>query len=86
MRSEVTESSTITVIVAQYDSDSVINRHPTHATADWSGDMVWMLIYFSLGVWSSILLMWAPRAAKSAGAMQGAYVSMQPEETSEDQL
>lgn len=74
------------MIVAQYDSDSVINRHPTHATADWSGDMVWMLIYFSLGVWSSILLMWAPRAAKSAGAMQGAYVSMQPEETSEDQL
>merc|ERR1712006_59803 len=46
--------------------DSAVTRNVTRKTEDWSADMLWMIIYFTVAVWSSILLMWAPRAAKEA--------------------
>jgi len=41
--------------------DAAVTRHPTHNLADWKADMLWMTLYFSVGVWSGIALMKAPR-------------------------
>jgi hypothetical protein len=40
--------------------DAAIRRVPTHETADWSEDMVWMLVYFSVAAWSGIVMMSPP--------------------------
>jgi len=76
--------------------DSAVTRNMTHNTSDWSGDMTWMIIYFSVGVWSSILLMWAPKADLSVTHTrlvrnnnkleEGSYIIMDPKETSLDQV
>lgn len=45
--------------------DSITTRNVARETSDWSGDMVWMVAYFSIGAWSSIILMFAPRVEKN---------------------
>ena len=40
--------------------DAATRRIVTHDTDDWSGDMTWMLVYFSIAAWSGILLMRPP--------------------------
>ena len=41
--------------------DAAERRIVTHNLTDWSGDMGWMTAYFSVGAWTGILLMFAPR-------------------------
>ena len=40
--------------------DAAITRHETHKTEDWSHDMTWMLVYFSVAAWSGIMMMSPP--------------------------
>ena len=40
--------------------DAAITRHETHKTEDWSSDMTWMLVYFSVAAWSGIMMMSPP--------------------------
>jgi hypothetical protein len=40
--------------------DAATRRVVTQAWADWSGEMIWMSLYFSVGVWVSISLIHAP--------------------------
>lgn len=42
-------------------SDAALTRNVTHKLADWGPYLLWMTAYFTLGVWSSIGLAWAPR-------------------------
>lgn len=37
------------------------HRVPTRDWKDWESEWLWMSLYFSCAVWSSILLLWAPR-------------------------
>eukprot|EP00756_Hemistasia_phaeocysticola_P040479 Hpha_TRINITY_DN16866_c2_g1::TRINITY_DN16866_c2_g1_i1::g.150393::m.150393 len=46
--------------------DAATRRIETHRLADWQQDMFWMTMYFSIGAWSGILLMWAPKVGKAA--------------------
>ena len=41
--------------------DAAVRCVPTRRYKDWSQDMGWMTAYFSVGVWSSLLMMYAPR-------------------------
>ena len=41
--------------------DASVRRIQTHAYDDWYQDMTWMVLYFSLGAWSGLLLMDGPR-------------------------
>ena len=41
--------------------DAATTRVPTHALEDWREDMFWMTAYFSVGAWTGILMMYAPR-------------------------
>eukprot|EP00039_Didymoeca_costata_P004689 m.75551 g.75551 ORF g.75551 m.75551 type:complete len:336 (+) comp12507_c0_seq1:116-1123(+) len=36
-------------------------RIQTHRLEDWNQDMLWMTLYFSLGAWSALILMFAPK-------------------------
>ena len=42
--------------------DAATERNASHAWSDWGPRLLWMSVYFSLGVWSSIALVNAPRA------------------------
>lgn len=44
--------------------DAMTRRVETHAWSKWQSEWLWMTIYFSLAVWSSILMLWAPRVKK----------------------
>lgn len=52
--------------------DAATTRHPTSNLEDWKGDLFWRTAYFSLCVWSSILLMNGPRVT-SAQSKKGQY-------------
>ena len=41
--------------------DAAKRRIFTHNFNDWSGDMMWMVLYFFLGALAAILLMYAPK-------------------------
>lgn len=41
--------------------DALVTRNPTQNWAKWKGDCLWMSVYFSVAVWSSILLMYSPQ-------------------------
>eukprot|EP01062_Namystynia_karyoxenos_P066686 TRINITY_DN60610_c0_g1_i1.p1 TRINITY_DN60610_c0_g1~~TRINITY_DN60610_c0_g1_i1.p1 ORF type:complete len:329 (+),score=135.72 TRINITY_DN60610_c0_g1_i1:78-989(+) len=41
--------------------DAAMRRIPTHDYNDWKADLPWMTMYFSIGAWSGILMMFAPR-------------------------
>ena len=43
--------------------DAAVRRVPTQATADWSADMAWMVLYFSVGAWSGVMMMNPPTVA-----------------------
>ena len=45
--------------------DAAVRRVPTRKYDDWSQDMAWMTAYFTIGVWSSLLMMYAPRIVSS---------------------
>jgi hypothetical protein len=45
--------------------DATYRRVPTHKTLDWSGDMTWMLVYFSVACWSGIGMMSPPNVVPS---------------------
>lgn len=45
--------------------DAAVRRVPTRQYDDWSQDMAWMTAYFTIGVWSSLLMMYAPRIVSS---------------------
>ena len=45
--------------------DAAVRRVPTRQYEDWSQDMGWMTAYFTIGVWSSLLMMYAPRIVSS---------------------
>lgn len=44
--------------------DAAVHRIPTSEWSAWRDDWFWMSFYFSFAVWSSILLMYAPRLQK----------------------
>ena len=46
--------------------DAAVHRVVTHRTKDWSEDMIWMIVYFSVAAWSGIWLM-APPIVTSRG-------------------
>ncbi len=48
--------------------DAAVHRVVTHKTVDWSEDMVWMIVYFSVAAWSGIWLMAPPIVESRAGA------------------
>lgn len=41
--------------------DAAVTRYPTHEWSDWKSDCFWMTFYFSFAVWSSILMIYAPK-------------------------
>lgn len=45
--------------------DAATTRNQTQQLEDWQEDMFWMTMYFSVGAWSGILMMSAPRLAFS---------------------
>ena len=44
--------------------DAAVRRVKTHQTTDWSTDMSWMVCYFSVACWSSIMMMSPPEIVK----------------------
>jgi len=36
--------------------DTFVRRHVTHATEDWRNEVLWMSLYFSVGVWVSLVI------------------------------
>jgi hypothetical protein len=36
--------------------DAFVRRHVTHASEDWRNDVLWMSLYFSAGVWVSLVI------------------------------
>ncbi len=51
----------------------------SHQWADWQSEVVWMALYFSVGVWVSLSLIHAPLPKQSASARRGvlpAWVSL----------
>src|SRR5262245_8274087 len=36
--------------------DAFVRRQVTHASEDWRNDVLWMSLYFSVGVWVSLLI------------------------------
>ena len=40
--------------------DAAYTRHPSQTESVWYYNFFWMSLYFSVAVWSSIMLMWAP--------------------------
>eukprot|EP00947_MAST-08B_sp_MAST-8B-sp1_P004484 g4484.t1 len=46
--------------------DAAVTRHVTHRLQDWSGDMSWMIMYFTFGAWSGLALMRGPRLPPSS--------------------
>lgn len=50
--------------------DAATTRNLTHDLADWQADMFWMLAYFSLGAWSGLLMMSAPRLASASDGVE----------------
>ncbi len=42
-------------------ADVASRWHVSHRWEDWRGEVVWMTAYFSVGVWSSLALVWASR-------------------------
>jgi len=36
--------------------DAFVRRHVTHASEDWRSDALWMSLYFSVGVWVSLVI------------------------------
>jgi hypothetical protein len=36
--------------------DAFVRRHVTHASEDWRNDALWMSLYFSVGVWVSLVI------------------------------
>jgi hypothetical protein len=47
--------------------DAAVHRVVTHKTADWSQDMAWMIVYFSVAAWSGIWLMAPPIVKPQTG-------------------
>ena len=52
------------VYPSAYDGalDSMMTRHKSQSWDTWKADWLWMLAYFSGGVWSSLFLAHGPRA------------------------
>jgi len=51
--------------------DAATHRIPTSKWSAWKDDWFWMSFYFSFAVWSSILLMYAPRLNRHGSGIPG---------------
>jgi hypothetical protein len=48
----------------------------SHRWEDWQSELVWMSLYFSVGVWVSISLIHAPPYKQNAPARRGAFLKL----------
>eukprot|EP00747_Dinoflagellata_sp_TGD_P026777 gnl/TRDRNA2_/TRDRNA2_132172_c0_seq2.p1 gnl/TRDRNA2_/TRDRNA2_132172_c0~~gnl/TRDRNA2_/TRDRNA2_132172_c0_seq2.p1 ORF type:complete len:304 (+),score=31.25 gnl/TRDRNA2_/TRDRNA2_132172_c0_seq2:338-1249(+) len=58
--------------------DALTRRVPTDKWEAWQDDWFWMSVYFSLCVWSAILMMYGPRIQRQSGRSDPRCVDMTP--------